>query len=367
MTVQDSLREFEALAARQKQVADAKRAEVTDKFGSPAAFMQQLDWGTVNRDGDPAFPQIYALYEKIFTLPEERDTAENLQSILEVHHDANNQARFGPSEECWIYARDPATKEVVGAVNIVALGVTDPEAAKHADATMHINYLFVDPKYRTMGLGRHLLERADARARDIVAREMPDKSADTLRLFTFTEQNSPAKMTMAEYMQDNLSAGIDQCDRRNWWERQGYNQIDFPYVQPALSEDQDPCTGLDLCVKGAEGAKLPSSLLKYHFHRWASCSIMGGEDANEDETFRSQRRYLDRRPTVPLMPQSSRFTTMKSILMNQVETSPSFFNMEDEASLEEKMPVLTDVFKMRNARAVTPVVPRGRPRTGLAA
>jgi hypothetical protein len=144
---------------------------------------------------------------------------------------------------------------------------------------MNLNYLFVDPQHRGRGYFRKIM----GACRELVRRSFePLPTNATGPLLMFIEQNDPLKLTADEYARDSSHAGIDQVDRVRIWQRVGARIINFPYVQPALSDDQQADTGLMLSVVGVEGDVLDACLFKLHLERFFGISVLKGRDPRSD-------------------------------------------------------------------------------------
>jgi hypothetical protein len=114
----------------------------------------------------------------------------------------------------------------------------------------------------------------------------------------------------------------DPFDRAMIWDRWGYGRLCFPYVQPALSEDQDPVTCLLLAMKPIAPelqhqvpASLVTEVLKGYL-RWA----MRIDDPQTDPVFLDMQEFLSSRSSVSIEPLShyvgrdpTRPLTIKSI------------------------------------------------------
>lgn len=116
-----------------------------------------------------------------------------------------------------------------------------------------------------------------------------------LPMLVFFEQNDPEKMTPEQYEQDTLNSGIDQKERMRMWAKLGARRVDFPYVQPPLSADQEPDETLSLCVMLAEYivrekkedflpdtlSGIPPHALYNHLYRFFAVSVLKNKASPE--------------------------------------------------------------------------------------
>jgi hypothetical protein len=95
-------------------------------------------------------------------------------------------------------------------------------------------------------------------------------------------------MSVADYELDTQHSGIDQVQRIQLWTSLGAKIIDFPYVQPPLSDDQLPDTTLLYAVLGAEGDALDACILHEHMLRFFGISVLKGADPRTNDIARTQ-------------------------------------------------------------------------------
>jgi hypothetical protein len=96
---------------------------------------------------------------------------------------------------------------------------------------------------------------------------------------------------------------MDPFARLRIWSDWGFQKLDFPYVQPALSAEQQPVTSMLLAWKpvAAAGQTVPADTVKWVVHeylRWA----MRIEHPDRSAEFGAMARYLDPRDAVDLIP-----------------------------------------------------------------
>jgi GNAT superfamily N-acetyltransferase len=162
------------------------------------------------------------VYTPEFPDPDEKESLANIERHLEL----KAEGWYGDN------AYHVVVVESGGA--IVAGAIADYLVEPNAGA---MEFLVVTPSSRGQGLGRRLLDWTEALiAADAqrAGRPGPD--------FIVAEINDPFRVDLAA---DNL----DPFLRARVWGGWGYRKLDFPYVQPALSEAQRPVHHLMLAVK----------------------------------------------------------------------------------------------------------------------
>jgi hypothetical protein len=127
----------------------------------------------------------------------------------------------------------------------------------------------VDAAARGQGWFRPLM----ASLRDLIGSLFGPGTADTL---IFIEQNDPLLLTPQAYARDNRFSGIDQFDRLRIWHSLGALVLDFPYVQPPLSAQQEADDRLIYSVLGAAGPALDACLLERHLRGFFGISVLKG-------------------------------------------------------------------------------------------
>jgi GNAT superfamily N-acetyltransferase len=155
-----------------------------------------------------------------------------------------------------------------------------------------IEFLVVAPQARGRGIARMLMRDTEALL-DADARAAGRPGLDAV----VAEMNDPFRRPPAD-------DSMDPFVRLLIWSRWGFRKVDFPYVQPALSETQSHVTSMFLAWKSRtgptpDGVPAQTVLTVVHeYMRWA----MRVPHPRESAEFRSMSRYLDARDRVALMP-----------------------------------------------------------------
>ncbi|MEQ1638435.1 MAG: GNAT family N-acetyltransferase [Methylococcales bacterium] len=155
-----------------------------------------------------------------------------------------------------------------------------------------IEFLLVAPAFRGMGIAKKLLDFTEA----TLQADAKSHLGRDLNMIV-GEMNDPFKITTED---DN----VDPFVRAKIWHKWGYQKLDFPYIQPALSENQTPVYHLLLMGKifnndYAQG--VPASLIKLIVHeyvRWA----MRIENPEQCTEYQAMGQYLGIADTVGLTP-----------------------------------------------------------------
>lgn len=277
---------FAALRAEMAALQQRRRAELCARDGGIAHFLRSLDVIDIAHCADSLLVPFYSLYEQVFTLEAEREPYAGFVRVLALNADAGVQAAFGPLAEQITVACDPATGQVVGAVNWVRYGYTPGFRLLHGyGASCQINFICVDPGYRDIGIASMLLDAVEKKLADFARAQHAGEPA---RALITCEQNNPARMTDAQIVQDANAALIDAAARTAWWYRRGYRRLAFPYVQPPLAAGAVVCDYLDLYGHTVPhlpvAASLPAPLLFEHLRRFfyvsvGKCAVEMAEDA----------------------------------------------------------------------------------------
>lgn len=218
-----------------------------------------MDFKIYTSTDSEGFVRLYELFRTVFADPDETEDLDGIQASLSLVGDPQLVRTYGDFREYWVAAIEDGRP--VGGVNFTAfelpsLGIT----------TAHINYLFVAPDSRGLGLGSSLLEQVRVISR-------PD--------FIFCEQNDPSLMNREELEEDMRSSGISPQERIGWWTRRGFGRLEFRYVQPPLSPDKAPAEGMSLNVCPSD-SPLDAKVVEAHLRRFFYISVLkksAGTDA----------------------------------------------------------------------------------------
>ena len=175
---------------------------------------------------------------------------------------------------------------LLGGANFLATAI--PPLPGHPSTAVALNYLFVDQSARGRGLSRLLLTTVA----QLSARALSDRTGGPA---IFIEQNDPLRMTEAEYAEDNARGGTDQVERLRLWQHLGARAVDFAYVQPALSADQDAEDALVYSVLSFSGPQLSARFLHDHLRSFFQISVLKGRDPTGDPTAAAQLEELSAR------------------------------------------------------------------------
>lgn len=246
--------------------------------------------------------RMYGLYEQVFPLEEER---EELQKLLGMNKVKTSDA---PSLEQWILLEDQDGK-IVAARNVMNLSaVKEPRVAADIDGTQSLVYSFVDPQVRSLGLGDMTLKIAEEEGRRFIASTYgKDKKPETVDMIQVAEQNAPLNMSIESILVDTAGAKTDQFWRRHYYESLGFREVGFDYVQlPLVPRDEggEPCTDLNLIVRGAPGpesnrglVRQPETLsveaMRFHLYHFSAYVAAGQYDIESDPDWVKQSAALD--------------------------------------------------------------------------
>ena len=157
-----------------------------------------------------------------------------------------------------------------------------------------IEFLVVAPEMRGRGIGSQLLRDAEERLSADA-----EQRGHTLA-FIAAEINDPFESACTP---DN----VDPFERARWWGRRGYEKLGFPYVQPALSPQQQPARNLMLAAKlfsGKPSNAVPAAAVD-GFVRDYLIYAMRIDDPVSSPEYVEMARFLHSRPAVSLIPMLS--------------------------------------------------------------
>ena len=243
-----------------------------------------------DRADDGVLDAFYAAYDKAFVLANEKEELDGFRDCLALNTGGAHQhlrARYGPFRELVMVARDD-NGAVVGGANFIV--IQHPSGAAHAVGhTVNLNYLFVAPSQRGRGRSRTLLGACHRLADATAAAWRADARVKSL---FFLEINDPFRLTPEQYRLDSEHAGIDQVTRLAYWAGMGATLLDWPYVQPALSAEQEDDRTLAYSVLDAGADRLPAALVLWHLERFFAISVLKGADLQSSPSASQQVRAL---------------------------------------------------------------------------
>ena len=243
----------------------------------------------------PLLRQFFELYDSAFILPSEKEEFSGFVDCLALNAGpgyATLAGRYGPYRELVILASASDSKgppRVVGGANLICFPLA--RSGQHGREIVlagNLNYLFVVDELRGRGWSRRILAGCETMIRrsflsiagapaDVAALPRVASRLASAPLYLFLEQNDPLRLSAEQYALDSAHAGIDQLDRLRVWARLGAKLLDFPYVQPALSEGQEADHGLALALLAPAGDALDACLLQAHLERFFAISVRKGK------------------------------------------------------------------------------------------
>lgn len=249
---------------------------------------------------DGLLEEFYRDYDGAFVLENEKEGYDGFAECLGLNAGdqyANLVGRYGPFREFVAVVRDAATGARLGGANFIIFPVSGA-AARELVLSINLNYIFVNAQLRRKGIFRQLIADLPALAFRLYAEtnstDLPKASrgARAPQVYIFIEQNDPFRMSREDYDRDTELTGLDQVARIGLWSRLGARIVDFPYVQPPLSKDQDADDTLAYAVLGARDADLDACLLRAHLERFFGISVLKGADLSVEPTAAAQLSEL---------------------------------------------------------------------------
>jgi hypothetical protein len=252
--------------------------------------------------GDGRLEEFFAAYDQAFVLPNEKEGLAGFAACLalnEGRHYDRLCRRYGPFREFIVTARTAG--EMVGGLNFISFPLFDPDQNRGA-LSLNLNYIFVVAPHRRRGVLKQMIADLPVVALAMFAHSQApvlagDGASAALNpsVYTFIEQNDPYRMSAGDYALDTELTGLDQLARIALWARQGARIIDFAYVQPALTAQQEPDPNLVYAVLGAPGRTLHPGFLRQHLERFFAISVLKGADPRNNAEARQQLDSLAER------------------------------------------------------------------------
>jgi GNAT superfamily N-acetyltransferase len=237
------------------------------------------------RPDSPLLEHFFSGYDRAFVLPDEREELEGFRACLAIN--PASRERFGRRHrEMVVVVDDVASGQLLGGANFLSTRINHPPA-NHPPVAVALNYLFVEAAARGKGLARRLSAEVARLANRAV-----DAADDAPPPALFIEQNDPLRLSDADYAADSEHAGIDQIDRLAVWAKMGALLVDFAYVQPSLSADQDCDDGLAYAVMNMGVEAIDAAYLRAHLESFFGISVLKGGDPGADPVARAQLSAL---------------------------------------------------------------------------
>jgi hypothetical protein len=250
---------------------------------------------------DGLLEEFYRDYDGAFVLENEKEGYDGFAECLGLNAGddyAKLVRRYGPFREFVVVVRDPVTGARLGGANFIIFPVSGA-AARELVLSINLNYVFVNGQLRRKGIFRQLMGDLPDLAFRLFAQtnatDLPKArraGAGDPQVYIFIEQNDPFRMSREDYDRDTQLTGLDQVARIGLWSRLGARIVDFPYVQPPLSKDQDADDTLAYAVLGAPDADLDACLLRSHLERFFGISVLKGADLSVEPTAAAQLSEL---------------------------------------------------------------------------
>lgn len=232
--------------------------------------------------GSPVLSRFYEGYDRAFVLPNEREDLAGFRGCLALN--ASLPSLFGRRHSEQVLTVESAEGALIGGANFLATAMTQ---SRGPPVSIALNYVYIEAAARGRGLSRILID-AVQRMASLALTGHADGPASAV----FIEQNDPLALSDAEYADDTEHAGIDQVDRLAVWARLGARLVDFAYVQPALSAEQDPDDGLIYAALRYPDETIPAAWFHDHLESFFGFSVRKGAPLAEDPVCAAQLAVL---------------------------------------------------------------------------
>lgn len=253
--------------------------------------------------GSSLVEHFFAGYDRAFVLPDEREDIDGFRACLALNQTL--PLAFGRRHRELVLTLDAADGTLLGGANFLATAMT---ASGGPPVSIALNYAYVERAARGRGILRMLVDAVGRSARRAL-----DISAAPTATAIFIEQNDPLRLSDADYAIDSSHSGIDQIDRLAIWARLGARLLDFPYVQPALSDEQECDDGLIYAALAYPDAAVPPLWLHDHLQSFFGVSVRKGAPLNDDAAAMAQLDALTMRvDPVALLPVDAAIAELKA-------------------------------------------------------
>ena len=238
--------------------------------------------------------QFFEGYDRCFVLRDEREELEGFRKCLALNQTHRNA--FGRTSCELVAVIVDEEGDPWGGASFLTTTV-DPRH-RHPPATIALSYVYVEESFRGRSLLRPIL--AAVKTLGLASVEL---NATGPSPAIFIEQNDPLRLSAEEYRTDSRHSGLDQVDRLAMSARLGSRLVDFPYVQPALSEAQEADDSLIYAVIDFPGKVIPPRLLRDHLESFFGISVLKGEPERNSGVAAAQVAALsDRIEAVDILP-----------------------------------------------------------------
>jgi GNAT superfamily N-acetyltransferase len=180
----------------------------------------------------------HGLYTIEFPDSDERELLENMEHYLQLR-----RAGWYQQNNYYILILTDSGGTICGGI------IADYFARSNVGV---IEFMVVSSERRGQGLGKMLLG------------EIEQHFATAATAAGYSSLNGICGEVNDPYRRCEVEEHLDGFARLLMWDRFGFKLLDFPYVQPALSEGQSPVTGLGLMFKPVHtgfSKKIPASLV----------------------------------------------------------------------------------------------------------
>ena len=215
------------------------------------------------------------------------------------------QTHSGPFYEAITIVRGHGGQKVVAAANYTIMSYPGRQRAVVGfDGSCQLNFICVDKTLRGVGLAQALLSHINAKITDVVSSET---GVAAPRIFITCELNNPARMTAEQIETDAAAALLDPLQRKQWWSNRDFARLDFPYEQPPLSAQHQPCAYIDCYLRIPDDdmrniRSFKTAPLLEHLRRFFFCCVGKFEiDMTRNEQWLRQQKYLEERDVIPIL------------------------------------------------------------------
>lgn len=215
----------------------------------------------------PVLARFFEGYDRAFVLPDEREELEGFKACLAINESYRHA--FGRTHSEMVAVIEDEGGTLLAGANFLATSIDRGPLVP--PAAIALNYVFVEEAARGKGLLRKMLGVVRRLAVEALGLH-PGRDQPAI----FIEQNDPLRMSPEKYAADTAHSGIDQVDRMAVWAKVGARIVDFPYIQPPLSPQQQADDSLVYAAVDYPSDAVDAGLLRDHLESFFAISVLKG-------------------------------------------------------------------------------------------
>ncbi len=278
------------------------------------------------------FNRLWKIYEECFPIRDERETKSHLYENARGYSFQED----GKYAECFSLCISVNSRPAGGVIfNYVEGKICGRRIGFGVDW-----YIFLDKRYRELGLGKLLHEKMVASLRELSLRR------GSILELVICELNDPRRMKPADEEKD-MEVIIDPAERFAFFNSLGYHEIDpsgFSYIQPQLTENKHPCKELMLAIKPVGKKfhnKIPTGYLKQllWLYTWAGFDGIPGSNLNGHRNPETDKAYMEMKRQLEILERQKSVSLIPLVREPDIKIEPL-----SKRTLEPAIKLLNSIF-----------------------